>query len=75
MLPAMDPVMGAAEIAVLFGVSRQRVQQLATLPGFPRPLARLSMGKVWSTSQVRQWALARGRPLPGDCPRWGGSRS
>ena len=32
-------LMGVAEIAELFGVSTQRVDQLARQPGFPRPVA------------------------------------
>lgn len=49
-------LMGTAEIAALLGVSRQRVLKLAERDDFPRPLAVLSMGKVWRGSQVRQWA-------------------
>lgn len=48
-------LMGAAEIARLLGVSRQRVQQLVNTPGFPEPAAVLQMGKVWHGEQVRAW--------------------
>lgn len=54
-------LMGTAEIAALLGVSRQRVLKLAEKPGFPKPLAVLSMGKVWSGSDIRDWAK-RHRP-------------
>jgi prophage regulatory protein len=53
--------MGAAEIAKLLGVSRQRVQQLASLPGFPQPDAVLAMGKVWRKADILAWAQAAGR--------------
>lgn len=52
-------LMGTAEVAALLGVSRQRVLKLAEKPDFPRPLAVLSMGKVWRGSQIRLWAKAR----------------
>lgn len=52
---------GAAEIAVMFGVSRQRVQQLAARPDFPAPEVQLAMGKIWSTRKVHAWARAHGR--------------
>lgn len=62
----MEPVLGAAEIAELLGVSRQRVQQLTGKPGFPEPFAHLSMGKVWRTSDVLAWAVTTGRLVPDD---------
>lgn len=49
-------LMGAAEIARLLGVSRQRVQQLVRSPGFPEPVATLDMGKVWAATDIRQWS-------------------
>lgn len=53
--------MGTAEIAALLGVSRQRVLQLAQTATFPKPLAVLSMGKVWRGGDVRRWARQSGR--------------
>lgn len=53
--------MGAAEIATMFGVSRQRVQQLVARPDFPAPESILAMGKVWRTEDVRRWGIATGR--------------
>ncbi len=52
-------LMGTAEVAAHLGVTRQRVLQLAKQPGFPEPLAVLSMGKVWRASDVRAWAQGR----------------
>jgi predicted DNA-binding transcriptional regulator AlpA len=54
-------LMGSAEIEKLFGVSRQRVQQLIAKPGFPAPAAELAMGKVWRAEDVRAWGVASGR--------------
>jgi predicted DNA-binding transcriptional regulator AlpA len=57
----MHHLVGAAEIAAMLGVSRQRVQQLTSRPDFPEPAAVLAMGKVWRTEDVQAWAKARGR--------------
>lgn len=54
-------LIGAAEIGELFGVSRQRVQQLVNRPDFPRPIVELAMGKVWDGEDVRRWGREHGR--------------
>jgi hypothetical protein len=54
---------GAAEIATLLGVSRQRVQQIVNRADFPAPDIELEMGRVWKTEKVREWAETRGREL------------
>ncbi len=52
-----DPdLMGTAEVARALGVTRQRVLQLLDQPGFPQPIATLSMGKVWNGREIRAWA-------------------
>jgi len=61
-----DPpeTVGAAEIAHMLGLSRQRISQLTAddAPyGFPKPWLRLRMGKIWLASEVREWA-ERNRP-------------
>ena len=61
MLLDVHHLIGAAEIARMLGVSRQRVQQIVAKPDFPRPEAELAMGKVWSTEAVREWARRSGR--------------
>ena len=61
MLPSEVHLIGAAEIARMLGVSRQRMQQLVAKPDFPRPEAELAMGKVWSAEAVREWARQSGR--------------
>lgn len=53
--------MGAAEIADLLGISRQRTQQIVNKAGFPAPVAELAMGKVWNGAAVRDWAKKDGR--------------
>ena len=68
MLLDVEKIVGQAEIAAMLGVSRQRVQQLVAKSGFPAPAAHLSMGKVWFTSDIRSWAGAHNRELPGDTP-------
>lgn len=63
-IPAL---VGAAEIATLAGVSRQRAGQLQKLAGFPREVARTSTsGPLQIRTQVEDWIQtwkrAPGRP-------------
>lgn len=57
---------GVAEIALILGVSKQRVSELATSATFPDPLARLKSGPVWDSraigNLVREWKRTPGRP-------------
>jgi prophage regulatory protein len=58
-------LMGAAEIRKrLGGISRQRVWQLTSGRGFPRPYDELEQGKVWRREDVEGW-IADKRPQ--DC--------
>lgn len=64
--PTLWPVekwVGSAEIAEMFGISRQRVYQLTSRPDFPEPMVRLKAGAVWVTAEVIAWAEARGREV------------
>jgi hypothetical protein len=61
MLAVVHHLIGAAEIGDLFGVSRQRVQQLVNRPDFPKPDVELAMGKVWKTEDVLRWGREHGR--------------
>jgi len=56
-----DPIelVGTAEVALMLGVTRQRVLQLARTEGFPLPVARLSMGNVWLAGDIRTWLQRR----------------
>jgi len=49
------PLVGAHEIRDMLGVSRQRVQQLATRSDFPQPAAELAQGKVWVLADIQAW--------------------
>lgn len=65
--PGEVELMGVREIAELFGVTRQRVSQLAAgHADFPRPLAQLQMGPVFCGVSVREflasWDRRPGRP-------------
>lgn len=53
------------EVAKTLGVSRQRVLQLVGTEGFPEPIAVLSMGKVWSGEDVRDFAKTYKPRKPG----------
>jgi len=59
-------LVGSAEIAAMFGVSRQRVYQLTSRPDFPEPVVRLKAGAIWRTADVAAWAEARGRAIEQD---------
>lgn len=63
-MPSRDPLdlLGAAEIAALLGVSRQRVTQLTNTPGFPTPALRLKMGTLWHGQDIRDWAAVNRPP-------------
>lgn len=61
MVTVVHHLVGAAEIADLLGVSRQRVQQLIARDDFPKPDVVLAMGKVWRRDDVIAWAQATGR--------------
>lgn len=61
----MDKLVGAQEIADLFGVSRQRVHQWRELPDFPKPVSKLAMGLLWYEPEVLEWGQnATPRRLP-----------
>jgi predicted DNA-binding transcriptional regulator AlpA len=60
-------IVGLAEIAELFGVSKRTASRYALRGDFPRPVARLRAGPVWMEDDVRSWAapvppVRRGRP-------------
>ena len=59
-------LVGTHEMAEMFGVSRQRAQQIASRKDFPRPYDVLHMGKVWRRAAVEAWARNHGRPLADD---------
>ena len=55
-------LVGAAEIAEMLGVSRQRVHQIvAADETFPEPAAVLTAGKIWLRDQIEVWIEKSGR--------------
>ena len=63
MLVKPPPVLAAAEIAQLLGLSRQRVTQLSAKPDFPAPIAILSVGKIWAYDDIKDWAERTNRSV------------
>jgi ATP-dependent Clp protease ATP-binding subunit ClpC len=61
-----DHLVGAAEIARLLGVSRQRVAQLsAAYADFPAPEAELAAGRVWTRGSIEAWLARHPERKPG----------
>jgi predicted DNA-binding transcriptional regulator AlpA len=54
-------LVGLTEIATVLEVSRQRVDQLSRVPGFPVPVAELASGRIWLRSDIEEWARREGR--------------
>jgi hypothetical protein len=46
------PLVGAAEVAEILGVSQARVHRLARHPDFPEPRYALAAGKLWEVSDI-----------------------
>ncbi|GAB3816115.1 DNA-binding protein [Micromonospora zhanjiangensis] len=61
-----EEVMAMAEIAAFLGISRQRASTLAERPDFPAPIAHLTVGRVWSTADIRRYAARRRAELEGE---------
>ena len=59
-----DDFVGAAEVAAMLGVSRQRVDQLASVAGFPAPIADLSAGRIWTRTAVEAWMAGQESRAP-----------
>lgn len=53
----------AADIAAMYGVTRQAVDLWTRQPGFPEPLDVVKAGRIWRTTDVVAWAEARGRAV------------
>lgn len=58
-VPIFPEYVGVGEAASILGVSRQRVHQLASRPGFPEPVLRLKATPVWRQADVRAFAAQR----------------
>jgi hypothetical protein len=63
---AFPVLLGVSELGDLLGVSRQRASIVAKTPAFPRPVAVLLAGPVWTEPSVRRfiddWERKPGRP-------------
>jgi len=59
-LDRMDLV-GTSEIAEMFGVSRQYIDRLTRLDGFPEPIGEIRAGRIWERSTIEAWARMTGR--------------
>jgi hypothetical protein len=57
----MLDVVGPAEIAVMFGVTRVTVNRWQTEHTLPDPDARLSRGPLWLRVSIVEWAEDTGR--------------
>jgi prophage regulatory protein len=63
----MDELVGVAEIANMFGITRQRVDQLIRQgPDFPAPDATITAGRIWRRDAIIAWAKATGRAIVGE---------
>jgi predicted DNA-binding transcriptional regulator AlpA len=51
----------AVDVAKRLGISPQRVNILATGPGFPKPLGKLGRSSVWRWNSIERWARDTGR--------------
>jgi predicted DNA-binding transcriptional regulator AlpA len=60
-------LVGLAEVAEVFGVSKRTASRYTIRSDFPAPVARLRAGPIWLEDDVRTWAVPappvkRGRP-------------
>lgn len=63
-MPRADvSLMGAAEIGIRLGLSKQRTYVIIGRKGFPDPQAELAMGKVWLTEDVEEWIRVHRPPV------------
>jgi predicted DNA-binding transcriptional regulator AlpA len=61
-------LLGLSEAAARLGVSKQRLTQLmASYTDFPKPVAELSVGRIWSTEDIDSWNASNPR-RPGRPP-------
>jgi len=65
--PTIPELVGYAEIAEMFGVTRQRARQLVDLPGFPAAVVETAAGPLRVRRQVEGWG--RGWERKGGRPR------
>jgi predicted DNA-binding transcriptional regulator AlpA len=60
----VDDLVGVAEIASMFGITRQGVDKLIrTRADFPGPDATITAGRIWRRETIEKWAKATGREI------------
>lgn len=57
----MPRAIGPHEIALMLGVTRQRVTQLRQETDFPPPRAVLATGYIWHDTDIEKYAREKGR--------------
>jgi hypothetical protein len=67
---ASDEVVGLAEVALRFNVTKRTAIRYTQREDFPAPLARLTSGPVWRRVDAERWGkehlpFRRGRPPKG----------
>jgi hypothetical protein len=63
--PLKMKLASAGEGARIFGVSKQRFNQLAAKPGFPEPIDRIDIGRIWLYDTLTEYNRTRPkRPGP-----------
>jgi hypothetical protein len=64
--PTFPVLLGVAEVAEMLNVTKQRASELAKTGTFPRPVAELAAGPVWTEPIIQQfvetWRRKPGRP-------------
>jgi hypothetical protein len=64
--PPFPELAGAAEVATMLGISRQRLHALRDRHEFPAPVATLAAGPVWRKGDLTRfaegWHRKPGRP-------------
>ncbi len=56
-------MLGAGDLSLLLGVSRQQVKELADEAWFPAPAVQLSRSAVWKMLDIQKMASETGRTL------------
>ena len=55
-------LVGVQEIAEMIGVTRQRIHAISrTHEDFPKPVAELAAGRIWTRKEIEEWARRTGR--------------
>ena len=54
-----------ADIAKMYGVTRQAVDLWTRRPDFPEPVDIVTAGRIWRTADVVRWAEGKGREIRG----------